>query len=160
MLTLVSAFVRSLRISRGSGSPDSGARRSRSSRTGTPTGKPTGACGRGPPIWRSTSSSSSRCALRPPGLCCDPLFRPDACSCMLSCQLVLVDWSRYRLVSGQADPGPSRRDSRRKRWCDVSTLAYLTLHTFGAAIYLPFSALRFLCCMWRGVAEQILSSSQ
>jgi hypothetical protein len=77
-----------LRISRGSGSPDSGARRSGSrSRTGAPTAKPTGPPRRGPPIWRSTSSSSSRCVLPPAAFVAILSDVPNACGC---CSLVLV----------------------------------------------------------------------
>jgi hypothetical protein len=79
------------RISRGSGSPNSGARRSRS-RTGVPTGTTTGASRRGPPIWRSTSSSSSRCVLPPRGSVVILFGVPMQHACMLlfGCSLVLI----------------------------------------------------------------------
>jgi hypothetical protein len=98
-------FLRLLfRISRGSGSPSSGARRSRS-RTGR---QPTAASRRGPPIWPSTSSSSSRSVC----LTLPPFDRWNACMQVFSAGPVPLTPHRAFSVSGQtaraARPGDSR----------------------------------------------------
>jgi hypothetical protein len=98
-------FLRLLfRISKGSGSPSSGARRSRT-RMGR---RPTAASRRGPPIWPSTSSSSSRSVC----LTLPPFDRWNACMQVFSAGPVPLTPHRAFSVSGQtaraARPGDSR----------------------------------------------------